>query len=294
MNKFKQACAYSFLTVVVLFSVAPVQSQSTNANKEALTNVKVIELVKLGLSETIVVEKIRQSECNFDTSTSGLAQLKGAKVSDAIIMAMMNPQNASAMPRSTTNVSSPATGALVPPEIQEPGIYLNQDGSMSEINPTTFSGAKSSFFGTAMTYGIKKAKFRAIVRGSTANTIVNSKRPEFFFYFDRSNSNSGAAMAGFLAFGATSPAEFVLVEMSKKSNARESVLGEFNAFGSSMGARDKDIRELSFEKVKPGVFKVVPKVDLTPGEYCFYYAGTPVGLGFAGGKVFDFSVTSQE
>jgi len=50
------------------------------------------------------------------------------------------------------------------------------------------------------------------------------------------------------------------------------------------------MRDFSFENVRQGVFKVVPKADLEPGEYCFFYAGTPRGLGFGGGKVFDFSV----
>ena len=100
-------------------------------------------------------------------------------------------------------------------------------------------------------------------------------------------------MAGNLWWGmpATSPAEFMLVQMNVKEASREAVMGEYGAFtGMSTGARDQDIREYSFEKIKPGVYKVSPKTNLAPGEYCFYYAATVVGLGFAGGKVFDFSV----
>ncbi|MBK6750563.1 MAG: hypothetical protein IPG67_11275 [Acidobacteria bacterium] len=79
--------------------------------------------------------------------------------------------------------------------------------------------------------------------------------------------------------------------MNVKSASREAVLGEYGAWtGVTMGARDKDIREYSFEKIRPGLYKVVPKSPLAPGEYCFYYAGSVTGIGFAGGKVFDFSV----
>ena len=60
------------------------------------------------------------------------------------------------------------------------------------------------------------------------------------------------------------------------------------------GARDKDIVGYAFEKIRPGVFKVVPKTDLAPGEYCFFFAGTPQGFGFAGGKVFDFSIPKPQ
>ena len=62
-----------------------------NPKKEILTNAAIIELSQPGLGEAVITEKIRQSECNFDTSISGLKQLKAAKVSDAVIALMMNP-----------------------------------------------------------------------------------------------------------------------------------------------------------------------------------------------------------
>lgn len=82
-----------------------------------------------------------------------------------------------------------------------------------------------------------------------------------------------------------------MVKMERKNNSRETVLAEISAFGSSTGTRDKDIHDFSFEKIKPGVFKVVPRANLDVGEYCFYYAGAVGALGIAGGKLFDFSVT---
>ena len=140
--------------------------------------------------------------------------------------------------------------------------------------------------GSMMTYGIKKTKIRAIVRGKSANTQVSSRRPEFYFVFSREYENPGAVMTGFSGYSATSPAEFMMVSMNIKENSREAVLGEIGMFSASTGASDKDIREYSFDKIKPGMYKVTPKIDLTNGEYCFYYAGN----GGAGSKVFDFGV----
>ena len=64
-----------------------------------------------------------------------------------------------------------------------------------------------------------------------------------------------------------------MVTMKQKDNSRKVVLvlvlGKVSITGASTGAPDKFIREHSFEKIKPGVYKVVPKVDLAPGEYCF-------------------------
>lgn len=303
MNNVTRQLFTFFFLICVAWTVTVAQprtsgtptSPTTKAKLEVLTNATIIELAQLGLSEAVMLEKIRQSEGDFDTSINGLKQLKAAKVSDAIIAAMLKPKAsipAPATPTATvagkTSAPTATPDALAP---REPGIYFQQQGALIEINPTTFTGTKSSFLGTTLTYGIKKTKMRAVVRGAAANTVIANSRPTFYFSFDPSLASPGMAMSGFLSFGATSPGEFVLVRMERKNNSRETVLAEISAFGSSTGTRDKDIQDFSFEKIKPGVFKVTPKAPLEVGEYCFYYAGAVGGLGMAGGKLFDFSVT---
>lgn len=299
--------------LTILMLVLTLASKSSAQTKpEILTNEKIIQLIKLGLSEDVIVEKIRQSECRCDTSTNGLAKLKAAKVSDAIILAMLSssPGSYSETPpptnrgnaenkieentvSNTNKVVSSQTEQLLR-QISEPGIYILENGSMKQIEPSVFSGTKANFLMGAMTYGIKKTKFRAKVRGKSANMQISNSKPEFYFVFNPEYKNSGAVMAGNLFWGmpATSPAEFMMVQMNQKDASREAVMGEYGTFtGMSMGARDKDVREYSFEKLKPGIYKVIPKTDLTNGEYCFYYAGNVTGIGLAGGKVFDFSIT---
>ncbi|MGH9846492.1 MAG: hypothetical protein ACREEM_47955 [Blastocatellia bacterium] len=285
------------ITLLTAFLVIPASPQSAGAGqtqKEVLTNTSVIELVKLGLSDALVIEKIRQSEHNFDTSVEGLRQLKAARVSETVIREMMSPRlsGAAAPPAST-----PIAGNTVqqdesdPLASREPGIYVANKGRVVQIHPTSFSGTKSNFLGAAFSYGLAKSKMRATVRGASANLTVAQLRPEFYFHFDEDMSTPGLAMTSFTNFSAASPAEFVLVKMDRKSNSRETVLMEIGMFGSSTGARDKDVREFTFEKLKSGVFKVTPKVNLDPGEYCFYFAGVAGAYGIAGGKLFDFGIT---
>ncbi|CAN5528183.1 hypothetical protein BH10ACI3_BH10ACI3_26920 [soil metagenome] len=295
----KNSIRISCLCSSVLLSLVLVSIAFGQASREILTNAKIIELVNLGLPENVVVEKIRQSECQCDTSTDGLKMLSAAKVPSAVIMAMMNSgpgekpysESINEKPISKTDQSIPAKDASINgidlSQIAEPGIYLYENGKMTLIEPTVYSGSKSNFLGTALTYGIKKSKIRATVRGKSANTQVKSSKPEFYFVFSREYGNSGAVMSGFGGYSATSPNEFMMIAMKVKENSREAVLGEFSAYTSSTGAADKDVREYSFEKLKPGLYKVVPKVDLATGEYCFYYAGT----GGAGSKIFDFGVS---
>ena len=291
-NFFKFNCA------ILLLSLALVPVLSAQTNREVLTNAKIIELVQLGLDENIIVEKIRQSQCQCDTSTDALGKLKAGKVPTAVIMAMMNatsgekPYSDSVQnrpiiqPTQSSAAKDDGLNGIDLSQIAEPGIYLLENGKMTMIEPTVYSGSKSSFWGTALTYGIKKSKVRATVRGKSANTQVSTRRPEFYFVFSREYANPGAVMSGFGGYAATSPNEFMMIAMKVKSNSREAELGEYNAYSSSTGAADKDVREYSFDKLKPGLYKVVPKQDLGLGEYCFYYAGN----GGAGSKVFDFGV----
>lgn len=308
----KNKCSFAVsLTIILGLGILLVPASFAQTKREVLTNAKIIELVRLGLGEEIIVEKIRQSDCQCDTSSVGLAKLKTAKVPNAIIMAMLNssPSGAgyseSKPPRKTVGSededSTPpqtkpnanqkiAEGSANLSEMREPGIYLLENGKVTAIEPTIYSGTKASFLGSALTYGIKKSKIRAVVRGKSANLQIKSPRPEFYFIFSREYGNSGATMAGgFAGYAATSPAEFMMVVMNVKDNSREAILGEVGAFSASTGAPDKYVREYSFEKIKPGVYKVVPKADLAPGEYGFYYAGA----GGAASKIFDFSVSTR-
>ena len=304
-----------FVIAAVIISalwLTPISKTTAQSKREILTNAKIVELVRLGLDEEIIVEKIRQSDCQCETDTNALAKLKAAKVSKPIILAMLessanqnsptslqnksySENNDNNSPKDNTNNSTKSNSLSnkILGQMSEPGIYLFENGEMKQIEASVFSGTKANPLMGAMTYGIKKTKFRAKVRGKSANMQVSNAQPEFYFVFNPEYKNSGATMAGNLWFGmpATSPAEFMLVQMSVKESSREAVMGEYGAFtGMSMGARDKDIREYSFEKIKPGIYKVVPKTALIAGEYCFYYAGNVNGLGIAGGKVFDFSV----
>lgn len=63
--------------------------------RETLTNAKIIELLKSGLSESIVVTKIRQSNCKCDTRTAALKKLQAAGASDAIILTIIESVGAS-------------------------------------------------------------------------------------------------------------------------------------------------------------------------------------------------------
>jgi hypothetical protein len=70
--------------------------QPPAAAPQALTNLDVLKMVETKLTHEVIVEKIRTSPCDFDTTPEALQKLKDAGVSDSVLLAMVVTPNASA------------------------------------------------------------------------------------------------------------------------------------------------------------------------------------------------------
>ena len=85
-----------------------------------------------------------------------------------------------------------------------------------------------------------------------------------------------------------------------KGDTRETTVGKFSAYGSSSGNDEKAIVSFTYEKVRPGVYKVTPKEPLTQGEYGFVTVGGSAIAGAYGAaaasssRVFDFGVNGSD
>lgn len=289
MMKIKNFPRLSSPTALIVILLLFAHICFSQANRETLTNAKIIELVKDGLPEEVIVEKIRQSDCRCDTSTAALTSLNTAKVPKSVIMAMLNPSTGGNNETRTSQPAATRAGGshTMLSQITEPGIYISTNSKLTAIDPTIYSGTKASNMGSAIWGSIVSRKIRASVRGKSANFQADIPRPEFYFSFSRESSDAAAVMAGKeSSAGATSPAEFVLIAMKVNKNSREAILGEVSAVETTVGTPDRYIREFSFEKIRPGLYRVVPKADLATGEYCFFYVRNIE----KNGKLFDFSV----
>src|SRR5713226_9372764 len=71
------------------------QSQPAQNGGDVLTNSDVVKMVKAKLGDGIIISTVRSSACNFDTSVNGMVKLKEAGVSDPVIQAMRDAQDAS-------------------------------------------------------------------------------------------------------------------------------------------------------------------------------------------------------
>lgn len=274
--------------VMILIVVLAIPGLAQNGD-EVLTNDSIITLVKAGLSSGIIVNKIRSSKTNFNTSTDELIRLKQARIPDEIVAAMFEATHRRSEATSTLGAGDASKADPNDPNsAHEAGIYLLQtvEGKprMIQLEPSVSKQQKSGgFLQSAVTYGIAKIKFKAALNGKTAALQINERRPVFYFYFEVKNAGLSTS-----SYYATNPNEFSLVNLDVKSNTREVTVSQANAFGAQSGTMDKAARAFTYEKIAPGVYKVTPQQDLADGEYGFYNAA---GVGPSGGaKIFDFGI----
>lgn len=80
-------------TIIILFLLSVTASAQSNPKASApLSNNDVIELVKEGFSNEIIIAKVINSPAAFDTTPTALKELKAANVPDEIILAIVrNP-----------------------------------------------------------------------------------------------------------------------------------------------------------------------------------------------------------
>lgn len=280
------------LGVAVVFALLCGSLSGQSAAKK-MTNQDVKDLVAIGLSGSVIVDKIHAAELtDFDTSVAALKDLKASNVPDDVIGAMINPHpGKTAPPEKAGDPNDPNAQ-------HDPGIYMyakDRNGiEMTLLEPTVYSEGKSGgVFASAMTYGIAKMKWKAVVRGAHADVKSGDAGMVFYFYFE--DKSAGLSHS---SFGTTTPNEFTLVKFDVKKETRETVVMKANAFGASSGTDEKANTGFTFTKIRPGVYKVVPNAPLAPGEYCFLSAsgfGGTFGAGAAGAnRLFDFAVLPSQ
>ena len=304
------------LVLVVFANMCGAQDAPKNVTAD-----DVLAMMSAGLSDSIILAKIHQHNKPIDLSTDDLVRLKKAKVSDAVIQELIDPSivPTSAAAPSTVVVQSPllgnagaASGATPaagdiagdpndPMAAHDSGIYAfttGHDGKphMVELERTAYQGAKTGgLFASALTYGLAKAKSKAIIPGKAAGIRVGDMQPTFYFYFDEKAAGLSSSST-FSGQNISNPNQFALIRLSVDKNTRSAEIGEFSMWGASSGNNEKDVVVFKSEKVKSGLYKVTLSQALKPGEYCFMAApaATSSYVGAVGATashdLFDFGI----
>jgi hypothetical protein len=266
---------------------------------------EVITLHKQGITEAILITRIKQANKPLQLSTDDLLKLSQAKVPERVIQTLMDPSGnpnptSSAAPSArssgaTTDERTAAGDANEPLAAHDSGIYLfankKSGPEMILLEPAAYSGANTNDFLNKNIGGIFKAKQKAVLQGNKATIRAIDRRPLFYFYFE--DRALGLGKVGFFG-GITSPNQFVLVKLEDKKSTRETQIAENSAFGKSAGTDEKAMVPFKSERLKPGLYKVSFEKDLKPGEYAFMVSIAGLGVQQAGAanpiQIFDFGV----
>ena len=298
-----------YAPLCLLVGLLLIATTAFGQDSEVLTNEDVVRLTQSGLPGSVIVAKITTSSTDFDTSVDALVALSEAGVDPEVLEAMTRAGASSApvadAPAAGTlevvtgtrasqvaNVASSFEGT----PCERPGIFLSDEGSMVDLELTQPTATKTgSGVLSGLTYGIKSTKAKAMIRGARSQVRTNQRQLTFYFCFEEAQAG-----LSYQTTGAVNPSEFLLIafDVLRKKNQRSFVTGKLNAWtGAQGGSPPKQLREVEYTKLAPGVYEVISE-SLDPGEYAFYYGGGQTTLvGFFGasfstgsGKIFAFGV----
>jgi len=256
------------LTVVLVVALGVSMPGAISIAQELLTNDSVIQMVKGGLPEAVVIAKIKSTPSKFDLKTDSLLSLKKAGVTDKILEAMVSAGSGGAAASSSSAAATPAppapalaAGALKTQDV----IYQLVGGKYVEMFATSANlETNMAFF---------QSKSEVVLEGRKAQFRISDKQPVF------------------LSTYSSTDAPLVRLKPGDEHNDRNLKIGSgaFMPFGGTqkMGVRNEDKIAVTIERDPRGFYKVTPSAALPPGEYGFILA---TGFGAGSGKVYDFGV----
>ena len=254
-------------TLVLAVAALTLVAVTSLTAQEVLTNDSLIALKKAGLSDSIIISKIKSSQTKFDASTKGLIGLKNAGMSDQVIEAVVNAGSAATAPAAPPAAAPAAPAAAVAPAAARESIVQLIGGKSVELVPAN----ASLEFNT----GFFDSKSELVLKGRKATYRIADKKPVFYSTWSANDAP--------------------LVRLKPGSDHDDRNLkissGSFAPFGGSVkyGVRSEDKVDMeAAERDARGLYKLTPKEPLKQGEYGFVLTyGMAAG---ASGRVYDFGV----
>ena len=258
------------LFVVVALAASLLTTLPTAAfAQETLTNQSIMEMVKAGLSERVVIAKIRTSPTSFDTRTDALIALKKNGVSEKVIEAMMSPAAAAAAPAPPPSAPGGSVATAPPPAAGHmplrPTVYQIVGGKEVEL---TASGGEVQRNRTPYSRSTE-----LVIAGNKSKLRIAERQPVFVV--------------------TSEPGDMPLVRLDPGKSDRNLKIGSgsrvpYAGSTSTRGLRSEDLIEISAERDSRGFYRIKPRAPLAPGEYGF--VSTRGGSPNAGSTIYDFGV----
>jgi hypothetical protein len=269
---FRSALTTQVLFTSLLLAACLLASASATAPvsaQEVMTNETVIQMVKAGFSESVILAKMRSSQTKFDTRTDALIELKKAGVPEKVMQAIVSggAPPASAPAASAPAASAPAMAAPAPQGGRRGPIYHVSGGKQVELIGTSgdIETSRAPFSGR---------KTELVIAGNKAKYRTSDRQPVFLTSAD--------------------PGDLVLVKLDPGKNDRNlrisgsSYSGPYAGSVSQKGIRSEDRVDVEAERDQRGLFRIRPRAPLGPGEFAFVFTRTTGPM--PTGALYDFGI----
>jgi hypothetical protein len=279
----------SIVALAVLFPlllVPPSAAQPAPAGTP-LSVEEVVKLSQSGVSEDVIVTKIKKNGRPFDLSADELLELRKAGVKDTVVKYLLDPSQpytppAPSPPPSTVAPPAPVTppakpeppskkypvdaySARVPPE---PGLYrFDQNAPVKTDIKMLLGENQGPGLGKVL---LKKGKVTAYLVGPLARTRIAEAAPVFYIRLPEGKPIE----------------ELLLLTLDRKKDRREVDMG---APGPKPELKPETMKQFDALEVGPGVFRLSTS-KLANAEYMFYLIGSAEPPKGNYGKGYDFGV----
>jgi hypothetical protein len=200
------------LVAVICGSGCLAQPAAAPGPTTTLSLEEVVKLTKAGLSEEIIVAKIKKAGRAFDLTADEILELKRSGVTDAVIKVLVDPTQPYTPPVPTpTGPGAPSGVSAKPPSDPialkippEPGVYYPSDvevDAFAKLELKTLTAAKSA---SKLTKMLKRGVNGYLV-GNSAKTQIKGAAIDLYFRLPEKNSIE----------------EVILLTMVVKSDRRE-------------------------------------------------------------------------
>lgn len=256
-----------YLLIVLLLAGGRTIGQGT---KEVLNNQAVIEMNKAGLSKELIISKIENSDCKFNTTTAALIDLKKQKVPEEVITAMLNKPAGNGKPAAPVAASKAA--AVKPPAVDLEILNLVHiwNKKTNEAHPLEKTSARMRTRAKALGYGGANVVFE-VDGEKSAVRIVSDSLPVFI-----------------VNTGGPPPDGFVLYKLTVKKKYRQAVSANLSTIGGMKGS--EGVVPVNIKSLNNGLFELSPATALQKGEYFFALKSSNNAMTTSNAEVYTFGV----
>jgi hypothetical protein len=155
-------------------------------------------------------------------------------------------------------------------QTQAPGIYSDQNGTLSALTPAAYSGTQSS-------NSMVKVSIFWTFRGSHSPVQLSTNRPQFRLVC---GLTGGVPLLMLCGPTLKQPTDLIVVRLDEKADHREARTITGSMLGGHSGFDSKKTTTATATKRDDGNWEVSPDADLKPGEYLLTTGTQPQGFDF--------------